>query len=33
MNKGANYWASRWDFRVGEEKRGIRRELGPFEQG
>ena len=33
MNKGVNHWASRQDFRVGERKRGDRRELGLFGQG
>ena len=28
--KGANHWASRWDFRVGWRKRGSRTELGVF---
>jgi hypothetical protein len=27
MNKGANHWASGWDFCVGEGKRGSRREV------
>jgi hypothetical protein len=31
MNKGVNHWASRQDFRVGEGKRGSRRELGPLD--
>jgi hypothetical protein len=30
MNKGANHWASRRDFRVGEGKRGSQRELSSF---
>ena len=30
MNKGANHWASRRDFRVGWRKRGSRRQLGLF---
>ena len=30
MNKGANHWASRRDFRIGQRKRGSRRELGAF---
>jgi hypothetical protein len=30
MNKGANHWINRRDFRVGQKKRGSRRELGPF---
>jgi hypothetical protein len=30
MNKGANHWVSRRDFKVGGRKRGSRRELGAF---
>jgi hypothetical protein len=30
MNKGANHWASRWDFWVGRRKRRRRRELEAF---
>jgi hypothetical protein len=30
VNKGANHWVSRWVFRVGQRKRGSRRELGAF---
>jgi hypothetical protein len=30
--EGANHWASRQDFWVGEGKRASRRELGPFGQ-
>ena len=33
VNKGANHWASRQDFRVGSSKRGSGRELGPFWNG
>jgi hypothetical protein len=33
MNKGANYWASRWNFWVGQRKRRSRRELGLFGMG
>jgi hypothetical protein len=30
MNKGANHWANRQNFRVGRRKRGSRRGVGPF---
>jgi hypothetical protein len=33
MNKGTNYWESRWDFWVGEGKRVGRREIEAFGQG
>jgi hypothetical protein len=33
MNKDTNHWASRWDFRVGQRKRGSRREIGTFWKG
>jgi hypothetical protein len=33
MNKGANHWENRWDFQVGQRKRGSRRELGLFVTG
>ena len=28
MNKGANHWKSRWDFRVGEKKMEEERKWG-----
>ena len=33
MNKGISHWASTQDFRVGQRKRGSRRELGAFWTG
>ena len=33
MNKAANHWLSRHDFRVRQRKKGSRGELGPFWDG
>jgi hypothetical protein len=30
VKKGTNQWARRWDFWVGQRKRGNKREIGAF---